>query len=163
MLVQLLAAAALVLFLWSLLRFALGLRAAKIAREEERGAQESAGRRVVAELPLDERVVLVLEDRDGFYWAGREVRKERVRGAWLLLNGVVVATCSRAGGGLPPVLPPTDAEYDGSERWSVTLHTADGVQADMPCGRLREGVSRDAARKVFDAVAAVCATDPPRA
>lgn len=157
MLVRILAAAALVVFLWSLFRFAMGLRAAKSAREDERLAQEATGRHVVAELPLAEGVVLFLEDRDGFYWAGREVRKPRLRGARLFLNDAVMAAASRDDGPLPAVPPPNPDDYDGSERWSVRLHLDDGTQADVPCGRLREGVSREAARQVFEAARAACA------
>lgn len=156
MLVQVLAVAALVLFLWSLFRFAMGLRAAKAAREEERGAHEAHGRRVVAELPLDERVILFLEDGDGFYWGGRELGKRSLRGARLFLNDAVMAACARGDAPLPPVPAPDPDDYDGSERWSVRLYVEDGAEIDVPCGRLREGVSRDAALRVFEAVRDAC-------
>jgi hypothetical protein len=157
MLVRVLAVAALVAFLWSLFRFAMGLRAAKSAREDERRAQEATGRRVLAELPLDEGVILFLEDRAGFYWSGVEVRKRRLSGARLFLNDAVMAAVSRDDAPLPAVPPPNPDSYDGSERWSVRLHLDDGTLADVPCGRLREGVSREAARQVFEAARAACA------
>lgn len=162
MLVRALAAVALVTFLWSLFRFAMGLRAARVAREDERRAQEVLGRRVRAELPLSEGVTLFLEDREGFYWSGRDVRKRSLRGVRLFLNDAVMATASRGEAPLPAVPPPNPDDYDGSERWSVRVYLDDGAALDVPCGRLREGVSREAARQVFEAVRAACA-EPARA
>lgn len=161
MLVRVLAAVALVTFLWRVFRFAMGLRAARVAREDERRTQEALGRRVVAELPLDEGVTLFLEDLAGFYWSGRDVRKRHLRGERLFLNDAVMASACRGETPLPAVAPPNPDDYDGSERWSVRLYLDDGATLDVPCGRLREGVSREAARQVFEAVRAACAEHKP--
>ncbi len=160
MLVQALAAAALVLFLWSFFRYAMGLRASKLLREEERGAHEAAGWRVVAELPLDAGVVLFLESESGFRWADHELLKRDLRGARLLLNGAQVALAARAAAALPEAPTPDAEEHDGSERWAVRLYLADGGEKDVTCGRLREGVSRDAARQVFVALRLALAGEP---
>jgi hypothetical protein len=150
MLVKLIAGLALVLFLWSVFRFAIGLRGAKLSREEERAGQEAQGRRVVAEIPLDERLVFFLEDAGGFYWGENEARKSALVGGRLLLNGGVVGSFARPGATLPEA--PRFEEYEGRERWDVAVYLADGSCREVACGQLREGVSREIAAAVFDAV-----------
>jgi hypothetical protein len=146
---QVAAAAALLLVLWTLLRFALSLRYAKAAREAARRVEEDRGRRVVAEIPLaDDRLVLFLEDDQAFYWAGRTVAKPTVQAVRLLLNGGVMASAVRPGHVLGE--PQAPAEFEGRERWDVDLHLADGTVATVPCGTLREGVSREIATRVFE-------------
>ncbi len=154
MLVRLLAGAALVAFLWSVFRFAMGLRAAKAAREEERAAQAAQGRRVAAELPLAEGVVLFLESDDRFHWGARTVDKRDLRGARVFLNDAVLASCARPGVALPPAPAVAPEDDEGGERWRVDLYTED-ASLDVPCGRLREGVSRETAWRVYAAVRAV--------
>lgn len=149
MLVKLLAAVVFVVLVFRLLRFALGLRDQMRAREAERRAQEAHGRSVVAELPLADGVALFLEDAAGFYWAGNAMAKRELSGARLVLNGGVVAQAARPGFELPP--PGSAGEFDGSEQWEVALYEPDGGLRRVGCGRLREGVSRDAATAVFDA------------
>lgn len=161
MLVQVLAGTALLLVLFSVFRFAMGLRAAKLAREEGRNEQRSLGRDVVAELPLDDQVVLFLEGSDGFYWGADEARKSDLRGARVLMNGAAVEAARRKGSELPPHAAPPPEEFDGRERWHVRLYLAGGAERDVPCGRLREGVSREAALQVFGAVRrSLSASDP---
>jgi hypothetical protein len=154
MLIKIAAAALLAALLWALLRFALGLRWAKESREAARRAEEQRGRRVVAELPLESGAVeLLLEDDRLFLWGARSVAKAAIRGARLQLNGGVLAECSRPGAVLPRPAPP--AEFDGSERWEVVLHLEGQGPVTIPCGRLREGVSREIAHAAYEAVGAV--------
>ena len=151
MIVQVLALLALVLALWTVFRFAMGLRWAKVSREGARAAEQARGRRVVAEIPVSEdEVVFFLEDDAGFYWGGRQARKREVRGARLLLNGGVMASFARNGDALPH--PSTPEEYQGRERWEVVVYLEDGTEERIACGGLREGVSRDMAARVFEAI-----------
>ena len=53
-------------------------------------------------------------------------------------------------GALPE--PPLAEAYEGRERWEVELYLRDGRRLQVPCGTLREGVSREAALAVFAAV-----------
>jgi hypothetical protein len=153
MLIKVVAAAVLVALLWTLLRFALGLRWAKLSRDAGRRAEEEQGRRVVAELPLETgSVELLLEDDQRFLWGATSVAKASIRGARLRLNGGLVAECQRPGAALPPAPPPE--EFDGRERWEVVLHVANASSVPIPCGSLREGVSRDTARRAYEAVRA---------
>lgn len=150
MLLALLASAALIVFLWSLFRLAMGLRYSKLAREEARRGEEARGRRVVAEIPLAADLMFFVEDAEGFYWGGRAVRRADVAGARMLLNGGVIGAFSRDGAPLPD--PPAAEEYGGQERWAVVLYMKGGGASEIPCGSLREGVSREIAQRVFEAV-----------
>src|SRR5215470_9658168 len=153
MLVQVLALAILVFVLWTVFRFAMGLRWAKVSREDARATEQARGRRVLAELPVaEDEIVFFLEDEAGFYWGRRQARKPAIRGARLLLNGAVMASFHREGEELPE--PEQPQEYEGRERWEVVLYL-DGRSAErIPCGSVREGVSRDIASRVFEAVRA---------
>jgi hypothetical protein len=150
MLLQIAAALALLAGLWMVFRFAMGLRWAKVQREEARREEERQGRRVVAELPQGETVALFLADARGFHWSGRSVGRAQIRGARLRLNGGVLAACTRPGSALPEPTPPEEAE--GRERWEVVLYLESGRLETIACGTLREGVSREAANRVFAAV-----------
>ena len=51
----------------------------------------------------------------------------------------------------PPADPPPAEGYEGRERWDVFIYCRDRTEA-VPCGSLREGVSREIAGRVFEAV-----------
>ena len=143
---------ALLALLWWLFRLAMGLRWAKVSRESERRREEARGRRIVAELPSpDGTLGFFAEDHAGFYWPGGEAGKSGLWGARLLLNGAVMAAAAAPGASLPePSLPEPE---EGRERWEVALYGEEGTRT-VACGRLREGVSREAATRVFEAARA---------
>jgi hypothetical protein len=149
MLIRILAVVLLLALLWFLFRFSMALRWSKVVREGSRSAEESRGRRVVAEIPLPDGLLFFVEDDAGFYWGGSQARKSEVRGARMLLNGGVIGSFSRAGAALPD--PPPAEEYEGRERWDVLIYCGGRTEA-VPCGSLREGVSREIAARVFEAV-----------
>jgi hypothetical protein len=120
-----------------------------VAREGSRSAEESRGRRVVAEIPLPDELLFFLEDDAGFYWGRSEARKSEVKGARMLLNGGVIGSFSRPGTALPD--PPAAEQYEGRERWDVLIYCGGRTEA-VPCGSLREGVSREIAARIFAAV-----------
>lgn len=137
-----------VALLWMLVRFALGLRYSKVAREESREAQ--AGR-VVAEIPSRTgEVGFFVEEPEAFAWPGGRAAKGEIVGGRLLLRGGPIGTFARPGVDLPP--PGLAEDYEGRERWDVVLYLRDGSSTIVPCGTLREGVSRDVAARVFEAV-----------
>jgi len=151
MIVQILALGIFLFLLFSLFRFAMGLRWAKVVREGDRAAVEKAGRRVVAELPLSSgEVAFLTEEPLAFSWAERRVAKAELAGVRMRLNGGVLAEHALDGVRLPPPTPPE--EYEGRERWDVALYGRDGLLDAIPCGALREGVSREVAATVFAAV-----------
>ena len=139
--------------LFVLFRFAMGLRYAKRERERARQAEEERGRRVIAEVPLSEaEVVFLTEDDRVLAWGGTEVSKATIVGARLLVNGAVLRECARRPVALPP--PSAPEEYEGREWWEVALFLEGGSEARIPCGTLREGVSREIAGRVFEAARA---------
>lgn len=148
--IQIAAACALAVVLFSIFRYAMALRAAKVARLSWREAEESRGRRVVAEIPgAGDAVTLFLEDDDGFYWGAEDVRKRQVAGGRLRLNRGILSTWSRPGVVLPE--PESAEDFEGRETWDVVLYLEDGARRVIPCGTLREGVSREIATRVFHA------------
>jgi hypothetical protein len=149
MLIRILAAVLLLVALWVLFRFAMALRWSKVVREGSRSAEESRGRRVVAEIPLPDELLFFVEDDAGFYWGRAQARKSEVLGARMLLNGGVIGSFSRAGALL--LDPPPAEEYEGRERWDVLIYCGGRTEA-VPCGSLREGVSREIATRIFEAV-----------
>jgi hypothetical protein len=138
-------------FVWIMFRFAMGLRYAKVVREQARGAREGDGARVVAEIPWRQGdVQFFVDEGDAFSWPGGRIPKGAVAGARLLLRGGLVGAFERPGVTLPPAGPVDDDE--SRERWDVVVFLDDGSSITVPCGTLREGVSRDVASRVFEAV-----------
>jgi hypothetical protein len=148
--IQVAVAVAFLVFLWTLLRFALSLRYAKVVREETRAAQPG---RVVVEIPSEAGDVgFFVDEPDAYVWPGGRVVKDEVVGARLLLRGGTIGEAARADVALPPAGPAD--ELEGRERWDVVLYLRDGTAAIVACGVLREGVSREVAARVFEAVRA---------
>ncbi len=151
--IRLAALVALLALLWSLFRLAMGLRWAKVSRETARREEEGRGRRIVAELPTSDGTLgFFAEDHAGFYWAGGEARKPRLIGARLLLNRGVVSAAARPGSRMSD--PPVPEPFEGGERWEVVLYEEGGLSRTIACGTVREGVSREIATRVFEAVRA---------
>jgi hypothetical protein len=149
--VQIAAALAFLAFVWMTFRLAMGLRYAKVVREEARGAREGGGARVVAEIPSRQGdVQFFVDEGDAFSWPGGRIPKDAVAGARLLLRGGLVGSFERPGATLPPAGPVDDDE--SRERWDVAVYLHDGSSITVPCGTLREGVSRDVASRVFEAL-----------
>jgi hypothetical protein len=149
--IKALALLALLALVWSLFRLSMGLRWAKLSREDARRAEETRGRRIVAELPsTDGTLGFFAADQAGFYWPAGEAARPAVLGARLLLNGSVIASASRPGARLPD--PPVPEPFEGRERWEVALHLLGGETRTVACGTVREGVSREIATRVFEAV-----------
>jgi hypothetical protein len=151
--IQLLAVGLLLALVWRVVGFATGLRGAKRTRERARAEEESRGGIVVAEVPLsDTDVVFLVDDREELRWGRHRVRKDEVAGARLIVNGAVLQEFAVATA-LPPRSGPPE-EYEGRERWVVEVFRRDGAPLAIPCGSMREGVSREIAGRVFAAVKA---------
>ena len=154
-LIQLSAGLLLLVFLWRAFRMAMAMRYEGVVRDGERREMEARGRRVVAEVPSHEGdVYLFMETPETFEWRGQILAKARITGCRLLLNGGVMAAAAKQGVALPE--PPATEAFEGRERWDVRVY-AQSEAVDIPCGMLREGVSREAARAVYEAVRATLA------
>jgi hypothetical protein len=160
MLVRVLASLLFLALLWWLFRLALGLRQAKLDREGMRVAEEARGRRVVAELPpRGSETLFLLEDGPRFCWGSETVDKADIAGARLLVNGGVLQEFASESVRLPPLDPPQ--EFEGGELWEVVLYRRSGGRARIPCGALREGVSREIAGRAFAAIRAAALKEIP--
>ena len=142
--------------------FALGListlRYHHRARERERRALRAAGRRVLAEIPTPDGLDLFVADDANFYWKDRPIAKPTVRLVRILINGVPLATHAARGHGPEDVAEIDPAALDRPEgiahdRWDVLIGT-DAGEVLVECGSVRERVSQELARAVFDAVKA---------
>ena len=142
--------------------FALGListlRFHHRARERERRALRAAGRRVLAEIPTPDGLALFVSDDTRFYWNERPIAKRTVRMVRILINGAPLATHAAPGHG-PDDAGEVDAaaldrpEGIAHDRWDVLIGT-DAGEVVVECGSVRERVSQELARAVFDAVKA---------
>ena len=124
-------------------------------RRERRHDEQSRGRRVVAEIPADDDLRLFTEDDRQFHYGKESVDKDTVAAVRVLINGAPIAAyvSRRHAGG--PAIQPTRFEDrpDGiaRDRWDVAIERQDSVLL-VECGAIRERVSQELARAVFDAV-----------
>ena len=132
----------------------------QLFRKRRRSARESErtlGRTIVAEIPADDDLLLFTEDARQFHYGDRTIDKDRIVAARILINGAVIAACSSArradGTGAPMTTEAIDDRPDGiaRDRWDVVIEALDG-KVIVECGAIRERVSQELARAVFDAV-----------
>jgi hypothetical protein len=102
---------------------------------------------------------LFSQDAVRFYYGERSIDKDLLVAARLLINGIPVAQARRraAPGGIEPARVAPGAAADNPpdgiarDRWDVELEAANGMTL-VECGAIRERVSQELARAVFDAV-----------
>jgi hypothetical protein len=136
--------------------FATTLQAYRRRRERARRGEEALGRRVIAEIPAGADLELFTEDDARFYFGNESLDKDLIRSARVLINGNPIATVTAKGVQRDTAQPPTfEDRPDGiaRDRWDVEID-AENRTLLVPCGAIRERVSQELARKVFDAVKA---------
>ena len=151
---DLVAAGVVVLLLLAALSMATTLRWRYRDRERIRRQLDAEGRTIVAEVPAAGGLEFFSEDAGAFYWSGRTIPKPAIRTARLLISGAPLATVrSRQAPDLATAAAATaeDADPVERERWDVDIETAGGTVL-VPCGSIRQQVSQDLARSIFDAV-----------
>jgi hypothetical protein len=134
---------------------AISLHLARARRDAARRQLEANRRRLVAELPLGAAITIVSEDADAFYYGDVRIDKASLHAARLLLNDTPLAVASSN-------REPVDARTAGAmsaeaferDRWDVALETDSGTVV-IHCGGIRERVSQDLARRIFEAAEAV--------
>jgi hypothetical protein len=118
-------------------------------------AQREMGRTVIAEIPAAEDLVLFSEDPEAFHYGTRIVRKDSIAAARVLINGVPIAAIVSSRHKDAATRHPTSFEDHpegiARDRWDVAIETTDGMVL-VECGAIRERVSQELARAVFDAV-----------
>lgn len=127
-------------------------------RQSSRASATSRGHRIVAELPSGSDLTLFTDGPDAFAHGDVSIPKAGIRGVQLLINGapIAAATSPRFPDVAPPVLAVIDDQFDGllRDRWDVAIDTVDGTVM-VECGAIRERVSQQLARDIFDAVTRV--------
>ena len=113
------------------------------------------GRTIIAELPTADELVLFSEDAKRFYYGERSIDKDLITAVRVLINGAPIATVTARRHRPDPVNPPPgfDDRPEGiaRDRWDVGIDTVTGTVL-VECGAIRERVSQELARAVFDAV-----------
>ena len=99
--------------------------------------------------------MLVSEDGQRFYYGERAIDKDLIVAVRVLINGAPIAACvSRRRAGSTPRQPTSfedRPEGIARDRWDVAVETVTGTTL-IECGAIRERVSQELARAVFDAV-----------
>ena len=125
-------------------------------RRRTRDAEQALGRRIIAEIPGDDDLRLFTEDDRQFHYGLAAVDKDRIVAVRVLINGAPIAAyVSRRHAGEAAAIQPTSFEDRpegiARDRWDVAIEQAAGVLL-VECGAIRERVSQELARAVFDAV-----------
>ena len=123
----------------------------QLARDE----QASRGRTIVVELPTDPELTLFTQDAEHFYYGPEAIEKSTIMAVRVLINGSPIAAF------VSPRWPAAERsqatviedrpEGIARDRWDVAIDTVDGARV-IECGAIRERVSQELARKIFDAV-----------
>ena len=157
-----LVAAALIFFALSL------LTSLHFYRKRHRQAREqelARGRAIVVELPTDPELTLFTEDAEHFYYGATPIDKREIMAVRVLINGSPIAafvsprweaTAGSADRDQPATSFEDKPEGILRDRWDVAIETVNPQQRTIlvECGAVRERVSQELARKVFDAVKA---------
>jgi len=124
-------------------------------RRRTRDAEQAQGRQIIAEIPGDDDLRLFTEDDRHFHYGATVVEKDRIAAVRVLINGVPIAAYIAKRFATAATLQPTTFEDRpegiARDRWDVAIERPDGVVL-VECGAIRERVSQELARAVFDAV-----------
>jgi hypothetical protein len=135
-------------------------------RLRTRNAETALGRTIVAELPTREELVLFSEDPTHFHYGAQAIDKDRIAAVRVLINGVPIATTLSPRHPEASAMQPTsfDDRPEGiaRDRWDVAIETV-GDTVLVECGAIRERVSQELARMVYDVVKRAVLTTPSQA
>jgi hypothetical protein len=124
-------------------------------RRQNRERERSLGRTVIAEIPAEDDLVLFTEDDQQFHYGSQSVEKNAIAAVRVLINGSPIAACvskrHAAGAPMQPTHFEDRPEGIARDRWDVAIERVDGMTL-VECGAIRERISQELARAVFDAV-----------
>lgn len=146
------------------------LKAYRRRRQRTRDSERALGRTIVVEIPGASDLILFSEDPARFYYGETSIDKDLVVAVRIVVNGIPMAEY-RSHHARPKIRdhqveepgdidsPDADAadaaddHLDGiiRDRWDVHIETVQG-KVIIECGAIREHVSQELARAVFDAV-----------
>ena len=126
-------------------------------RRREREREEALGRRVIVEVPTEDALVLVTEDADAVYYGARRIAKDRIVAVRVLINGAPIAKHMSTRHAHDAAARQSEGFEDRPEgiardRWDVEVDLNDGASVLMECGAIRERVSQELARAIYDAI-----------
>jgi hypothetical protein len=124
-------------------------------RQRARELESAAGRTILAELPIADDLVLVSQDSDCVYYGDRAIDKNLIVAVRVLINGSPIAAyvSRRHATSTPREATSFEDRPEGiaRDRWDVAVETVHGTTL-IECGAIRERVSQELARMVFDAI-----------
>jgi hypothetical protein len=145
-------------------------------RLSARDAERALGRTIVAELPTSDELTLFSEDPSRFYYGERAIDKELIVAVRVLINGAPIAeaiakrhtqdpaedraTQGKRGAGArsqpdrgseAPIVIDDQSEGILRDRWDVAIESVTETVL-VECGAIRERISQELARAVFEAV-----------
>jgi len=131
------------------------LQAYRRRRVRARDSERALGRTIIAEIPAGDDLTLFSEDGSRFYYGERSIDKDLIVAVRVLINGVPIAsyvsTRHPEGTERQPTSFDDRPEGIARDRWDVAIETVRGTTL-VECGAIRERVSQELARLVFDAV-----------
>ena len=137
------------------------LQKSKRRLRRARDGERALGRAIIAEIPADDDLVLFTEDEQQFHYRDRAIDKDRIAAARLLINGIPIAVYVSTHRAPSAAARPTHSAERGGvddhpegiarDRWDVEIEATNETMI-VECGAIRERVSQELARAVFDAV-----------
>lgn len=132
------------------------LQAYRRRRQKARHVEEALGRTVIAEIPAGADLELFSADDTRFYYGEQSIDKDLIRAVRVLINGVPIATVvspKRRTTDPHPATFEDRPEGIARDRWDVEIEAENRIVL-VECGAIRERVSQELARRIFDAVKA---------
>ena len=118
-------------------------------------AEAALGRTVIAEIPAGADLRLFSEDAVRFHYGDLSIDKDLIVAVRVLINGAPIAAYESTRHGPTGVRQATSFEDRpegiARDRWDVAIETVTATTI-VECGAIRERVSQELARTVFDAV-----------
>jgi hypothetical protein len=131
------------------------LTAYRRRRQRARDSERALGRTLIVEIPGEDDLVLFSEDNVRFYYGERSIDKDLIVAARVLINGspIAAAVSTRFASREQPQATSFEDRPEGiaRDRWDVAIEAVNGTTI-VECGAIRERVSQELARAVFEAV-----------
>ena len=136
-------------------RLATTLQVFRKRRQRALDSERALGRQILAEIPGNDDLVLFSEDEPRFYYGDRSIDKDLIVAVRVLINGAPIASYTSRRHPEASVRQPTQFEDRpegiARDRWDVAIETVRGTTI-VECGAIRERVSQELARTVYEAV-----------
>jgi hypothetical protein len=123
--------------------------------QRARQAEVDRGRVIIVELPTDPALTLFTEDAEHFYYGELPIDKRDIMAVRVMINGSPIASAVSPRWAAADQRQATSFEDRpegiARDRWDVAVETLQGTTL-VECGAVRERVSQELARKIFDAI-----------